>query len=78
MYWTIVENPVPLVLWEREVHVGGAGVTRGYLNRPELTAERERFIRDPFGGDNTEARMYKTGDLGRYLPRWPTRVSGSE
>jgi amino acid adenylation domain-containing protein len=48
-----------------ELYIGGAGVTRGYLNRSELTAER--FIRDPFAGD-TEARMYRTGDLARYLP----------
>ncbi|WP_145956931.1 non-ribosomal peptide synthetase, partial [Xenorhabdus miraniensis] len=44
---------------------GGAGVTRGYLNRPELTAER--FIADPFSG-TPDARLYKTGDLGRWLP----------
>ena len=48
-----------------EMYVGGAGVARGYLNRPELTAER--FLRDPFAG-KPEARMYKTGDLARYLP----------
>jgi arthrofactin-type cyclic lipopeptide synthetase C len=39
-------------------------VARGYLNRPELTAEK--FLADPFAGD-PEARMYKTGDLGRWL-----------
>ncbi|HEX7985883.1 MAG TPA: amino acid adenylation domain-containing protein, partial [Duganella sp.] len=45
-----------------ELHIGGAGVGRGYLNRAELTAER--FVDDPFtpGG-----RLYKTGDLGRHL-----------
>ncbi|KAF9299817.1 hypothetical protein BGZ74_008606, partial [Mortierella antarctica] len=48
-----------------EIYISGIGVARGYLNRPELTAER--FLPDPFVGD-TEARMYKTGDLARYLP----------
>jgi amino acid adenylation domain-containing protein len=46
-----------------EIYIGGAGVARGYLNRPELTAER--FVADPFSGAH-QARMYKTGDLGRW------------
>ncbi|MES2939619.1 MAG: non-ribosomal peptide synthase/polyketide synthase [Pseudomonadota bacterium] len=48
-----------------EIHVGGAGVARGYLNRPALTAER--FVHDPFSG-TPDARMYRTADLGRWLP----------
>ena len=46
-----------------ELYIGGAGVARGYLNRPELTAER--FVQDPFAAE-PDARMYKTGDLGRW------------
>ncbi|MGL5796126.1 MAG: amino acid adenylation domain-containing protein, partial [Waterburya sp.] len=45
-----------------EIYIGGAGLARGYLNRPELTAEK--FIQHPFD-DNS--KLYKTGDLGRYL-----------
>ncbi|MDD5036105.1 MAG: amino acid adenylation domain-containing protein, partial [Methylococcaceae bacterium] len=48
-----------------EIHIGGVQVGRGYLHRPELT--QERFLPDPFVEDS-EARMYKTGDLGRWLP----------
>ena len=46
-----------------ELYIGGAGVARGYLNRPDLT--RERFLPDHFSGQSN-ARMYKTGDLARY------------
>jgi amino acid adenylation domain-containing protein len=46
-----------------EIFVGGAGVARGYLRRPELTAER--FVPNPFATRPGE-RLYKTGDLGRY------------
>ncbi|MGZ0700663.1 amino acid adenylation domain-containing protein [Pseudomonas piscis] len=48
-----------------EIHIGGDGVAKGYLNRPELTAER--FLVDPFS-DEPGALMYRTGDLGRWLP----------
>lgn len=65
-------QPVPTGLWG-EMYVGGGGVTRGYLDRPELSAQR--FIADPFSDRLLEAApvdhrpstyLYKTGDLGRY------------
>jgi natural product biosynthesis luciferase-like monooxygenase protein/amino acid adenylation domain-containing protein/FkbM family methyltransferase len=48
-----------------EIFIGGQGVTRGYLRRPDVTAER--FLPDPFVGD-PGARLYRTGDVGRFLP----------
>jgi acyl-coenzyme A synthetase/AMP-(fatty) acid ligase/acyl carrier protein len=55
-------RPVPLGA-VGEIHIGGAGVARGYLRQPQLTAER--FLADPFDAEQP-ARMYRTGDLGRY------------
>ncbi|WP_422645754.1 amino acid adenylation domain-containing protein [Xenorhabdus budapestensis] len=60
----IYGQPVPLGI-VGEIHIAGVGVARGYLNRPELTAER--FLTNPFSSE-PDARMYKTGDLGRWLP----------
>jgi amino acid adenylation domain-containing protein len=48
-----------------ELYIGGIGLARGYLNRPDLTAEK--FISNPFS-DEPGTRLYKTGDLARYLP----------
>jgi long-subunit acyl-CoA synthetase (AMP-forming) len=54
-------QPLPLGI-TGEIYIGGVGVARGYLNRPKLTTEK--FIVNPFG----EGKLYKTGDLARYLP----------
>lgn len=55
-------QPVPVGV-PGELHIGGLGVALGYLNRPELN--EKRFLADPFS-DRPNARLYKTGDLGRY------------
>jgi surfactin family lipopeptide synthetase A len=57
-------QPVPLGI-HGELHIGGDCLAKGYLNRPELTAAK--FIPNPFS-DAPNARLYKTGDLARYLP----------
>ncbi|NEQ08700.1 MAG: amino acid adenylation domain-containing protein, partial [Moorea sp. SIO4E2] len=57
-------QPVPIGV-PGELHIGGAGLARGYLNRPELT--EAKFIPNPFS-NKPGSRLYKTGDLARYLP----------
>ena len=47
-----------------EIYIGGVGVARGYVNRPDLTAEL--FVPDPEAEPGSDARLYRTGDLGRY------------
>jgi amino acid adenylation domain-containing protein len=55
-------QPVPIGV-SGELYIGGAGVARGYLNQPELSAQK--FIANPF---NEGGRLYRTGDLARYRP----------
>jgi amino acid adenylation domain-containing protein len=63
-------EPVPIGV-TGEIYVGGKGVGRGYLNRPELTAER--FVANPFAAGE---RLYRSGDLGRWLPDGNIEYSG--
>ena len=62
-------QPLPIGV-SGELYLGGSGLARGYLNRPELTTEK--FIPNPFDPlskvGNQQSKLYKTGDLARYLP----------
>jgi amino acid adenylation domain-containing protein len=60
-------RPQPAGLWG-ELHIGGANLARGYLNRPELTADRFISIDSLHHPPSTSHRLYKTGDMARWLP----------
>ncbi len=57
-------QPVPIGI-PGELYIGGANLAREYFKRPDLT--REKFIPNPFENEKTQSRLYKTGDLARYL-----------
>ncbi|OLT62072.1 non-ribosomal peptide synthetase [Moorena bouillonii] len=61
------QQPVPIGV-AGELHIAGAGLARGYLKREELT--QQKFIPNPFdqSQDTEKSKLYKTGDLARYLP----------
>ena len=65
-------QPVPIGV-PGELHIGGVGLARGYLNRSELTSEK--FISNPLSSD-PNARLYKTGDLARWLPNGQVECLG--
>jgi non-ribosomal peptide synthetase-like protein len=74
--YVLDENLQPVALGELgEICIGGPGVARGYVNRPDLTAAR--FVPDRFAAPGrTNARLYRTGDLGRMTPEGEIEFAG--
>ena len=72
-------HPVPIGV-PGELYIGGAQLSPGYLNRPELT--EERFVPNPFATVSDQARghtrMYKTGDVCRHLPNGELQYLGTQ
>jgi non-ribosomal peptide synthetase component F len=67
-------RPVPVGI-SGQLHIGGAGLARGYLNLPDLTAEK--FIPNPFGSE-AGSRLYRSGDVARYLPSGDIELLGRD
>jgi thioesterase domain-containing protein/acyl carrier protein len=68
------ERRKPVAVGDKgEIYIGGVGLARGYLHRPELTAER--FIDHPFDA-SPGARLYRTGDIGRFLSDGSLQIAG--
>jgi amino acid adenylation domain-containing protein len=65
-------SPVPIGV-AGDVYIGGRGLARSYLNRPDATAEK--FVPNPFGGVLGE-RLYRTGDVARFLPSGNLEILG--
>jgi amino acid adenylation domain-containing protein len=65
-------QPVPLKV-VGELHIGGEGLAKGYLNLPHMT--KEKFVADRFSS-NPQARLYKTGDRARYMPDGSIEILG--
>lgn len=65
-------QPLPMGL-AGEIYIGGTGITRGYLNQPDITAEK--FVPDPFAQE-PGSRLYRTGDRGRYRPDGDLEFAG--
>ncbi|SPE61866.1 Tyrocidine synthase III [Streptomyces netropsis] len=74
-YRILRRDRAPVAVGETgELYIGGAQLARGYLHRPELTAER--FIDDPFTTDGPGARLYRTGDLAYWNPDGTVQFAG--